>query len=489
MNNKILVSWYSDPDFMDTETGYVINKQGPLFEFHQYFWQGYDRHILLFPAELHRPGRPDETDRFKKLLNALQLSFEEHKIDSRDISVSDPLDVAAIYNQLEAFIATLIDVHIEIYVSASLFPQMQVAWYLIGLNFKKNITVFQVRQKEYTKQKLRPEIIPISLDYGQSTTSLHIYTSKPENNDGPFITPTIQQAYSKASKIAPVDIAHCLILGDNGTGKDELASYIVKNSPRKDKPYKVINCASISPDLLMSEIFGHVKGAFTGASEKRKGLFLEAHKGTVFLDEIGETTPEFQAALLRVLEKGEVKAVGSDKVEKVDVRVLAATNRNLDAQVENGKFRMDLYYRLSVTEIQLPSLKELPPAELKSLIKYFNNYYFKQNFQFNRKEPLVFNSNALQILESYQYPGNIREMKNTILSLYVNCEGQVEIEDLPKRMRSKLIDKTWNLDENEKHLITKAFNEFNGNVARMSKSLNRERHTILKKLKEYGLKK
>jgi Nif-specific regulatory protein len=208
-----------------------------------------------------------------------------------------------------------------------------------------------------------------------------------------------------------------LVRGESGTGKELIANAIHYNSPRANAPFIKLNCAALPDNLLESELFGHEKGAFTGAVSQRKGRFEQAHGGTMFLDEIGEISPAFQAKLLRVLQEGEFERVGGTKTQKVDVRVVAATNRNLEEEVQKGKFREDLYYRLNVMPVNMPPLRERV-ADIPDLAKFLIN-----KIGTNQGRELTIDDSGLKILMRYNWPGNVRELENRLERAAVMCEN------------------------------------------------------------------
>ena len=225
-------------------------------------------------------------------------------------------------------------------------------------------------------------------------------------------------------QVAPTEIS-VLINGDSGSGKEMVAKAIHKNSRRKFEPYVVVNCGAIPSGIIESELFGHKKGSFTGAGEDRKGYFESAHKGTIFLDEIGETPLETQAKLLRVIENGEFIRVGDTKTQKVDVRIIAATNRDLVSEVNEGKFRKDLYFRLKTITIYVPALKD----HFSDLHLYVERF----GLEFGAKNDIAFKgftSEALQIMKNYHWPGNVRELKNFVESILVMQMGNRITKDM-----------------------------------------------------------
>jgi two-component system response regulator AtoC len=219
-----------------------------------------------------------------------------------------------------------------------------------------------------------------------------------------------------------------LLTGESGTGKEVVASSLHSRSTRAKQAFVAVNCGAISADLIESELFGHVKGSFTGADRDRAGLWEEANHGTVFLDEITETTPAFQVKLLRALQQGEIRRVGSNQTLRVDVRVIAASNRDVEAEVEAGRFRKDLFYRLNAVSIVLPPLRERR-EDILLLAKSFADRVYSLS-------PAVkFSVEALELLEQYPWPGNIRELENAVVRAAAICDGTIRVKDLPERVQ------------------------------------------------------
>jgi DNA-binding NtrC family response regulator len=219
-----------------------------------------------------------------------------------------------------------------------------------------------------------------------------------------------------------------LLMGESGTGKEVVASALHSHSSRAEQPFVAVNCGAISAELIESELFGHVKDSFTGADRDRRGLWEEADKGTVFLDEITETTPAFQVKLLRALQQGEIRRVGSNHTQQVDVRVIAASNRNVEEEVDAGRFRKDLFYRLNAVSIRLPPLRDRP-EDILLLAKSFAErvYSLSPEVKFSRE--------ALDLLEKYPWPGNIRELENAVVRATAICDGTIRVKDMPERVQ------------------------------------------------------
>lgn len=284
-----------------------------------------------------------------------------------------------------------------------------------------------------------------------------------------------------------------LITGPSGTGKELVAKLIHYQSDRLGKPFVVVNCGAIPGALMESQLFGHVKGAFTGASEDRPGLFQQADSGSLFLDEVGEIDLSLQVKLLRAIQEGEVRRVGSNLNEHVDVRLIAATNRNLEVEVKAGRFREDLFYRLNVVHLDLPPLKDRP-EDIPLLVEAFVAKYrssFGKNIQ-------SVSEDFLRSLSHYDFPGNIRELENIVQKAIILCEGtELTSEVLLKKGGSFAGEGTapmaaaQSLHELvaavEREAIRKALQLFNGNHSKVAKYLKIPRSTLYKKLHDYGL--
>ena len=230
-------------------------------------------------------------------------------------------------------------------------------------------------------------------------------------------SPALRSVLSQVGKVAPSD-STVLILGETGTGKELIARAIHKRSTRAKRAFIAVNCAAIPPSLIASELFGHEKGAFTGATQRRLGRFEAANGGTIFLDEVGDVPPEIQVALLRVLQEREIERVGSDKPIPVELRVVAATHRDLDQLVAEGKFRQDLLYRLNVVPINVPSLRERAD-DIPLLVEYFVDRYGKKS----GKKFKTIDREALKLFQEYNWPGNIRELQNVIERAVILSDG------------------------------------------------------------------
>lgn len=301
----------------------------------------------------------------------------------------------------------------------------------------------------------------------------------------------IQELYRILPEIAKTN-ATVLIEGESGTGKELIAHSIHQFSLREDKPFIRVNCAALAESLLESELFGHVKGAFTGAITHKLGRFELADGGTLFLDEIGEISLSTQVKLLRVVQEGEFEKVGDSRRIKVDVRIIAATNKDLKKAVETKEFRQDLYYRLRVVPIFLPPLRERKD-DIPLLVNHFIGRFSKE---MGKKVTRV-SPEAMKILMAYDYPGNIRELENIIEHVMVFCSGDtLQAEHLQKDIQparpdviGKAIEKEDPLQAMEQELILKVLNQNGWNYKKTAEKLKISRTTLWRKMKEYGLEK
>jgi DNA-binding NtrC family response regulator len=275
--------------------------------------------------------------------------------------------------------------------------------------------------------------------------------------------------------------ATVLVRGESGTGKELVARAIHYSGKFARAPFIAVNCGAIPENLLEAELFGYKKGAFTGANENRNGFFQAANNGTIFLDEIGNASLSVQSRLLRVLQEKEVTKVGSQKPEKLDVRVIAATNNDLEELIANKVFREDLYYRLTVVSINVPCLREretdIPLLVDKFLHKYGLEY---------KDRPTRISSDALEILKRYAWPGNIRELENVVQRAVIMCDGEITLQHIPKQLKYKIdfpVKGFKTLQEKEKEYIQKVLVHAEGNKTKAAKILGIDRKTLREKLK------
>jgi len=298
-------------------------------------------------------------------------------------------------------------------------------------------------------------------------------------------TPSMKTLLRDAYRVAPSD-ATVLLTGESGTGKDEIAKFIYRSSKRRQSPFVAVNCAAIPSGLLASELFGHQKGAFTGANTSRKGYFREAEGGTVFLDEIGDMPIDLQSSMLRVLESGYVTPLGSSREEPVDFRLIAATNADLDESVKAGNFREDLFYRLNVISFEVPPLRQRP-EDIDPLIRFF----LLQMEGARRLSPA-----AARLLNSYNWPGNVRELRNAIeRSSLISGSDIILPEHLPPAIhKTREVDaeiyndrQVTSIRQSELVVIKNALEQTNNNRTKAAQILGISRRSLIYKIKQYSL--
>jgi two-component system nitrogen regulation response regulator NtrX len=332
--------------------------------------------------------------------------------------------------------------------------------------------------------------------------ALHQYQLQEENR---LLREQVEQKYVMIGDSVPMQAlrqqiafaaptnGRVLIYGENGTGKELVAHLLHLQSQRRDGPFVEMNCAAIPEELIESELFGHVKGSFTGASEDKEGKFAQADGGTLFLDEVGDMSSKTQAKVLRVLEEQRFTPVGGNASVKVDVRVIASTNKNLEREIELGNFREDLYYRLNVLPFQLPALRERR-EDISVLTAYFLDDFAKR---YGRKAPLL-TRKAIEILEIYSWPGNVRELRNIMERLVIMTpQSRIDIYDLPEPIlqRTLLVQTEEGPDRSlqrardrfEKDFISQKLVEHKGNVARAAQALQIERSNLYRKIRQLGI--
>lgn len=300
------------------------------------------------------------------------------------------------------------------------------------------------------------------------------------------VSPQLEELRALVAKVAATE-SPVLIEGESGTGKELVAARIHRLSPRAHGPFIPVNCGAIPADLLESEFFGHVRGAFTGATAEAVGLFRSAHGGTIFLDEITELPPALQVKLLRVLQEKEVRPVGATATHAVDVRVVAATNRQVESAVQDGSFRQDLFYRLNVVRLVIPSLRERP-ADIPPLVTHFLRQY---NQRFGREVKGIA-PEALAALMAYDFPGNVRELENLVERAYaLGARAEITLADLPTlSVRSRALAPTGELPTlaaAERELILQALQLHHDDKDQAARALGISRRTLYRRLKEYGL--
>lgn len=337
--------------------------------------------------------------------------------------------------------------------------------------------------KPFTKEELKSAINK-SFEGRPKNSSKSTTKSVQTNSYGELIGQSVvMQKVTDVIERVKNNRATVFISGESGTGKELVARAIHYMGKFAAAPFVAVNCGAIPENLLEAELFGYTKGAFTGANENREGFFQAAHKGTLFLDEIGNASMATQLRLLRVLQEKEITRVGSQKVEKVDLRVIAATNFDLKELIKSGRFREDLYYRLTVVQIEVPPLRD----RLSDVPLLVDKFLFKYGVEY-KDRLLSITPEALLVLERYSWPGNIRELENCVQRAIIMCDRQVEVQDLPEHLkykidfpeRSKIL---LSLKEVEKQYILKVLQATNNNKSKAAEILQIDRKTLRDKIK------
>mgnify|MGYP001581561982 CR=1 FL=1 len=352
------------------------------------------------------------------------------------------------------------------------------AFYYIAKPFKLD-EVRKVVKEALEKVRLKRENIQLREQIEKFQGKVRIITQDPE----------MQRLLDTAKQIAPTD-CNILISGESGTGKELFARFTHYHSHRSEGPFFAINCGAFTEELLANELFGHEKGAYTGASTAKKGLIETASEGTLFLDEITEMHPSMQVKLLRVIQEKEVLKIGSTEPSRVDVRFIAATNRDLQDAIKSGHLRQDLYFRLNVVSLHIP-----PLSERKDDIPLLSHYFLKKYTVLMKKSVTEISEDVTALLMNYGFPGNVRELENLIERGVALCNGNIiEIAHLPEDLKElniktfrKKHGKIPSLDEQEKAYIQWVLKDVNGNKTLAAQILGIDRVSLWRKLKRYGL--
>ncbi len=336
----------------------------------------------------------------------------------------------------------------------------------LRLTLERAVERKQVEERRQEVKNTTPEKIPSSI-LGRSAS--------------------MEELLEMISYVAPTE-ATVLITGESGTGKELVAAELHRNSARESGPFVKVNCAALAESLLESELFGHEKGAFTGADKQREGKFVQAEGGTLFLDEIGETSQAMQVKMLRVLQEQELQRVGGQETIHTDARIIAATNRDLEQEVRDGNFREDLYYRLNVVTVHVPPLRDRK-GDIPLLVDHFVRKFSEKN----RREVAGVTSECMDLLSSYSWPGNVRELENAVERGVILMRGEYLTEkSLPlpiqkqRQENEEEADQPSSLQAQEKKLILKTLEETGGNKSEAARRLGITRKTLQNKLQKYG---
>jgi len=476
---RILISWVAlNQDFKD---GQVNTENSPNYQFHKHFYN-HAKHIILSSFK-------QEDIRLALLTNRIKRDFPTHEAEGIGMDIKNVIDLKEIKTKVENLLLTMADKEIDIFFSPGT-SIMQVSWYVCHTSLKLNTRLIQTVSEKVSRSG-KPEMMFIETEQSPMPYTAILKQNLGERQDAPYeftgdylITDSIKPVYDKAYKIAQTDKVTTLILGESGTGKEHLARFIHHNSARNNEAFLGINCSAFTDTILESRLFGHKKGAFTGAVTDSKGIFEQAESGTIFLDEIGDISPYMQQSLLRVLQEKEFNPVGGKPI-KTNVRVIAATNKDLTALCKENKFRWDLYYRLAVAELELPTLFARGRKELEKMINYFA---VKKQKELRKEQKLSFSPEAMKLLLAYTFPGNVRELENLIETLYVFSTGTIQPGDIPARFHSNTEGASLLWRDAEKNHIIKVLNICRGNQRRTWLALGYgSLNTLKKKIREYEI--
>ena len=482
---KVYISWQATiNDHQKDSRLKVDTSTSPNYNFHKqkfYEEKGYDKHIILSSAKEDEEPESFIRTQCGQLLVKLKQDFKDHNIEMVYLNLENFKDLTEVYHRVEALVLENREHELHFSVSSGHRIMLLVNTLLhIQKRQLKNSKIIQIESiKENWTFK--------TLDIKKSNDAENIIIKSIEEKTQDYSrrdAPSMKHIYEQVENLAICDYEgiSLLIEGESGTGKEDIARCYKEHSPRR-KNYFAINCGAYEDGLLRSELFGAVKGGYTDATD-RKGFFEKADKGILFLDEIGEITPYMQSTLLRVLQSGEFYPVGSADPKKVDVKIIAATNKNLIEECKKGKFRQDLLYRLSTKKIYVPSLRDRGIDEIEVLIKRLNTK-FSEKYGVKK---LTITSNAMKKLLAYSYPGNIRELQNMVLSFYADSKKKIDVIDLPNEVVDDNSETSFSIKEMEKKHYKKTVEHFRGqNKKMMYEALGVNFATFESKIKKWGI--
>ena len=484
---KLLISWIATlNDFQSGTT--IVSEKGPTYEIHKNKNYNYDEHIILYSGEKN-------VIKIRNIIASLKAKFRNRRITELLVELNDVWDVKEIKPKVEKVIMDHSGDDITVFTNPGTKP-MFMAWILIAAQNIWNIKLVTMRDPEHNR-KADTGIIEVELEKSAITgIILKEQTEGKKNkeyvmNDEPIITKSLENVYKRANAIAQMNEFSVLIKGETGTGKEKLAEYFLKRSVRKDKEFRAINCAAFDDSLLRSELFGYVKGSFTGADKDKKGFFEVCNGGTIFMDEIGDVSLKMQATLLRVINEKEFQKVGSTETQKTNINLIFATNKDLESECQKGKFRYDLLHRISLPELEMPSFREMLQDEKMNWITHFLVDFAKK---INRTA-LTFSSDVYDLLLKYSFPGNIRELRSIIYSLYLEfgsdeAKTEIKLSELPtsilKRLHSAEVDLS-SKESLERDLILRVLTKNNYNQAKTAKEIGIAVNTLKKKINDYKI--
>jgi transcriptional regulator with PAS, ATPase and Fis domain len=427
IKKRILISWIAyKHDFIEEKGRLLeVSSNGTHADFYSRLYNdNYDKHLLLSTFHQDFPNK-----KFSLLLEYLRTQSSLYDIEPVYMDIEDIISVEEIKSKVFVVLSKYKDQDVDIYISPGT-PAMQTAWYLLASEFK-NVKLFQVRPPiDKGSDRQREYIEVLQSGFSAHSALREEKQRKGGSNDSSFITISNQGLFNKAREIALNNRSTVLILGETGTGKGVLAQYIHNESLRNKRKLIPLNCGAMGDELLESRLFGYMEGSHGTAYKDTPGAFENADKSTLFLDEIGDISKKMQQTLLKVLDDGEVYRIGSSNAIKVDVRIIAATNKDLLQLVREGKFRADLYHRLAVVELETTPFRVYQKEEQQ---KFMNHFIKKLETEYDRKFPKL-TSEVKKYINNYWFPGNIREVAHLMESFCACCESEVTVDDLPNRI-------------------------------------------------------
>lgn len=473
---KVLVSWIAmEKDFIWHSNGnYQVNENGLTISFHREYFKrnGFTKHYILYSSN----SDADVKAKKEKLNDYLRLRFKDHSIEFVLMDVDEVYNFDKAYIKVETFINNLKDLEVNILTSSGT-TAMRSAWWIIGAKQPNLITLLQIPSGGANKELITYTFTDRWLE--QSTN----IALRPEVDRQ---TQTIQSSFQQEAMKRAIEIGRSLatsvlIQGGNGTGKERIAEAVHEYSNRQQEKFAKVNAAAFSDELLRSELFGYAPGAFTGSDRKGSpGLLKQYDNGTLFLDEIGDISPFIQSALLRVLQSGEFYPVGSQKPEKVNVRIIAATNKDLYKMCTEGFFRWDLYYRLSVAEIKTKTVAEMGISLKKEILKYFNDSEFMAYKEAGlRTNQIKISQEVMDVILAYSFPGNIREIENLIRHFYTyQSVDYIEMNHLPARIREITAEHPDRLETVKRKHLELLIKRYGGNISEVARNADISINTV-----------
>jgi hypothetical protein len=489
---KTLITWIGfNEDFEKNRENNKIRfkEHGFTANIHRdiYAVQKFERHIILSTTDNSNSISRELEEKKNMLLKGINKYFPGQTVEIRDVAIDkkDLQNFGVIESALRSFLMEFEPTDKITIVAGTGPTAVSMAWSSLFLALKGRFELFLLQLAEYTPGGEKSALVPIEpyvdnwLD--EQLRTFHIEKEIPSDI---FRDEVVNKEYDRAAAVALAPDLNVLILGETGCGKDKMAEFILEHSPLKNNSYKAINCASLPDELLYSELFGHIKGAYTGAINDRKGLFEECQGGTLFMDEIGDISSFMQQSLLRAIENWEIKRSGTNEIIKIKpIRIIAATNHNLYQKCKEGKFRFDLYYRLCTVEIELEPYRSRTLKERKEVIRYFLSRLEKK-----WGKTLKLDASARKQIENYSFPGNFREIYNTLNGLFGVGNDVIKAIDLPKRFTINNEEIDEDADIVLKHHCERVYKKYNFKLSETCRALGYSNQTQLKKkFEEWGI--